>query len=316
MELSVSKQLWIVKRLQTERGKILREALAFAISRVGVRTIDAELAARVDSKYITILAQRGLRGERLFPVPSVIRAVPSVAGYYRLLLGISGKQYERNGLGKWLRVERGEQVTLSHEEIEALCGQLTSLACQLLEGISADVSDQLLHELTLLTLGAQLDGAYRTVLGQQGAIAVREIILRIIEERSPSGLRRTSQSIEYTNAAGRRMVVKFGSDPDVQVFEIQGRRSRRPVLAIEVKSGTDASNLLNRLGEAEKSHLKLRGTGIVRWTIVGVPLDESEARQRSPNTDRFFVLSDLLPEQGSAYEAFKRDLVSLLVLKE
>ena len=32
----------------------------------------------------------------------------------------------------------------------------------------------------------------------------------------------------------------------------------RPLVAIEVKAGTDASNIHNRIGEAEKSHLKAR----------------------------------------------------------
>jgi hypothetical protein len=47
--------------------------------------------------------------------------------------------------------------------------------------------------------------------------------------------------------------VRFGSDPDVSITQ-QLKSQQRKLVAIELKGGTDVSNVWNRLGEAEKSH--------------------------------------------------------------
>ena len=68
----------------------------------------------------------------------------------------------------------------------------------------------------------------------------------------------------------------------------------QPVLAIEVKAGTDASNRLNRLGEAEKSHLKARTDGHTQfWTIVRVNYTQAEVRANSPTTQQFWHLDQI-----------------------
>ena len=42
-------------------------------------------------------------------------------------------------------------------------------------------------------------------------------------------------------------------------------------IAIEIKGGTDVSNLHNRLGEAEKSHQNARLLGFTQfWTIINL----------------------------------------------
>ncbi len=68
----------------------------------------------------------------------------------------------------------------------------------------------------------------------------------------------------------------------------------QPVLAIEVKAGTDASNRLNRLGEAEKSHLKAKGRGHTRyWTIVRVKYTPAEVKANSPTTQEYWHLDEI-----------------------
>lgn len=81
------------------------------------------------------------------------------------------------------------------------------------------------------------------------------------------------------------MKIRFGSDPDILVSERSGNQYRH-LLAIEVKGGSDPSNIHNRLGEAEKSHLKLSASGVLRWTIIGIPVDKQTARMHSPSTNR------------------------------
>ncbi|MBU6402419.1 MAG: XcyI family restriction endonuclease [Verrucomicrobia bacterium] len=101
------------------------------------------------------------------------------------------------------------------------------------------------------------------------------------------------------------------------------RRSRRNdrswnklknVVAIEVKGGTDKSNIWNRLGEAEKSHQSAKQRGFVEfWTIYNVPnLDLAKAREKSPTTNRFYSLSQLCAEDTEAFADFRDRLVSLV----
>lgn len=276
--------------------------------------IDQELHRMVPHRHLDKLAGYGLRGEILFPVPCIIKAQPAVSGYYRLVLGISGKDYGRRGLGKWIQVEKGERADVSDQEIRSLCETLIAVAGQFLEGINRGVSEELFHEMALLTLGAQLDGSYRVMIGQQAVAAMRYIIENILKDK---GITTSAKDnlIQFTNAAGRLVEIQFGSDPDILVTEYT-KGQPRYVLAVEVKGGTDPSNIHNRLGEAEKSHLKLVAAGVWRWTVVGVAIDEETARQRSPSTNRFYVMSDLIAETGPEYESFRRDLISVLGLPE
>ncbi|HFK2659888.1 TPA: XcyI family restriction endonuclease, partial [Escherichia coli] len=90
----------------------------------------------------------------------------------------------------------------------------------------------------------------------------------------------------------------------------------RNVVAIEVKSGTDVSNIHNRIGEAEKSHQKARARGYTEcWTVINVSrLDMAKARSESPSTDRFYSLTELSLREGEQYEDFKMRVLSLTAI--
>ncbi|WP_027356881.1 XcyI family restriction endonuclease [Desulfofundulus thermocisternus] len=312
-----TKQLWIIGRLKSERGKILRDALKEAVEKVGVQTIDRELHDLVSSSALTKLGAFGLRGEILFAVPCLIKEKPSVSGYYRLVLGFSQKEYGRKGLGKWVEIEKRKNVSVSEDEIQELCATLIRAGEQLLNGVSNrdNITEDFFHELTLLTLGAQLDGSYRGIIGRNAVAVIRDLIMDIIKPRQPGDFQEKENEIEFNNAAGRRVKIRFGSDPDILISEYSGNQYRH-LLAVEVKGGGDPSNIHNRLGEAEKSHLKLSASGVLRWTIVGVPVDEQTARQRSPSTNRFYAISNLVTHESQEYESFRRELISILGLPE
>lgn len=100
------------------------------------------------------------------------------------------------------------------------------------------------------------------------------------------------------NSSGRMVLVEFFSDPDVRITE-KLPSAVRPIVSIELKGGTDFSNIHNRLGEAEKSHQKARNRGFFEfWTVVRVDIDETAAKQESPTTSRFFHL-DRISRQGT-----------------
>lgn len=315
--LTPTKQLWVISRLRSERGRILRDALREAVGRVGVQTIDQELHNLVSADALNKLGAFGLRGEVLFAVPCLIKEKLTLSGYYRLVLGISQKEYGRKGLDKWVKIEKGENLVVSESEMRDLCVALIKAGEQLLSVVSSkdNITEDFFHELALLTLGAQLDGSYRVIVGQKAVAVVRELIEGIIKSKDPDGFQEKENEIEFNNAAGRRVRIRFGADPDILVSERSGNQYRH-LLAIEVKGGGDPSNIHNRLGEAEKSHLKLSASGVLRWTIAGVPVDGQIARMRSPSTNRFYAISNLLIDGGQEYESFRRELISILGLPE
>jgi hypothetical protein len=120
--------------------------------------------------------------------------------------------------------------------------------------------------------------------------------------------------LELRNAANRKVVIAFSADPDISIVEDVSAKSLRNIVAIEIKGGGDQSNIWNRLGEAEKSHQSAKQRGFVEfWTIFNVPkLDVAKAHEKSPTTNRFYSLSELLVASSPAFEEFRDRLVSLV----
>jgi hypothetical protein len=67
-------------------------------------------------------------------------------------------------------------------------------------------------------------------------------------------------------------------------------------------------------GEAEKSHQSAKQRGFVEfWTIYNLAtLDLAKAREKSPTTNRFYSLPELLTSSSNAFEDFRDRLVSLV----
>ena len=73
-------QASIALDLEKLRKLVLQEALADTVGRLDVRTVNAELDAIVPSADLAQLASRGIRGELLFAVPSILQANPRLLG--------------------------------------------------------------------------------------------------------------------------------------------------------------------------------------------------------------------------------------------
>ena len=207
--------------------------------------------------------------------------------------------------------EKGELSEANKKRLPELCEQLIKSACVLVEGIGTErISRELLDDLTLLTLGPQLRGGANVRIGITGIVKVFEVIHSIVEK---SALSSSPDRIEIRNAAGRKVLIEFAPDPDIIIREEMAPENYRNIIAVEVKGGTDFSNIHNRLGEAEKSHQKARQQGYVEcWTVINVDrLDMNTARQESPSTNRFYRLSDLRTEAGSEFEDFRNRIISL-----
>lgn len=296
------------------RTLYLQDALFSTIEDMDIAVVDTELNKMVPASCLKALARHGLRGELLFPVPAVLSRNPYLLGYYRLLLGFSQKSFYsgETGIGSFKGMEeRGVISKLALARLPVLCMSLINACAQLLEGIGAErVTKELLDDLTLLTVGPQLRGGANVKIGAAGIVKVFEIIHEIVRHAT---INSNPSQIEIRNAAGRKVLIEFAPDPDIIIREEMAVNTFRNIIAIEIKGGTDFSNIHNRIGEAEKSHQKARLAGYHEcWTVVNVDrINMVMARKESPSTNRFYCISKLLVPQNEEYEDFKNRIVSL-----
>ena len=292
----------------------LNDALQATIGEMAIPDIDRELAVYVPAHSLSALAKHGLRGETIFPVPVVLTANPRLLGYYRLLYGYSQKEFysTATGLGRFRSMEeRGSLSKSASPDLVGLCQDMCEAGAHLLAGIGAhNVGLDLLNDLTLLTLGPQLRGGANV---RKGTAGIRTVFNAIEEIVRASVTTLGSTRIELRNAAGRQVLIEFAADPDIIIREEMRPGTYRNFVAIEVKAGSDFSNIHNRIGEAEKSHRKAKTTGFVEcWTVVNVDnIDMIMAQKESPTTDRFYRISDLIAAEGNDYQDFRDRIVSL-----
>lgn len=310
-ELQVSFAL----QLKEFRNLWLQDALLETVGGLEISTVDAELSKFVPKADLKALASRGLRGELVFAVPTVLQANPHLLGYYRLLLGYSQKEFYGTGFGiaslKSMETS-GKINTKSQVGINELCSALCKAASHLVKNLdSTNLTLDLLDDLALLTVGPQMRGGVNNKLGQKG---IKDVFLVIQEILSHAIINHTNEAIEIKNSSGRDVWVEFAADPDIVIREEMSETNFRRILAIEVKSGTDISNIHNRIGEAEKSHQKAKKEGYpVCWTVVNVQkLDIAKAKTESPTTNTFYSLKSLLSRKGSEYEEFKQNIISMV----
>ena len=307
-------QIEFAAALSEIRRLHLQDALSETVSGLTVPEIDKELATHVPAKSLAALAGHGLRGEMMFPVPVVLAANPRLLGYYRLLYGYSQKIFYEKGTGlsrfKGME-ERGKMAPRYKKELPALCDVMCQAGAELLAGIgSTKISAALLDDLTLLTLGPQLRGGANV---RRGTAGIRVVFNAIHEIVQVAVVRLEDTKIEIRNAAGRTVLIEFAPDPDIIIREEMRSGNYSQKIAIEVKAGSDFSNIHNRIGEAEKSHQKAKAAGYVEcWTVVNVDnIDVAMAHKESPTTNRFYRISDLIAESGNDYQDFRDRVITL-----
>lgn len=304
----------LARQFQAIEKEYLQEALLTTAENIPILERDRQLAEYVGEKGLTLLGKYGLRGELLFAIPSILEENPKLLGYYRLLLGHSQKVFytTATGLSRFKKMEETGRVSSQNQEmIPLLCRRINEQAFLLARALDT-ISRERLNHLTILTLGPQLRGGTNNRIGQQAILNVFEIIHKIVEKQVIEELS-TPTLIVLKNASGRNVFIRFASDPDI-VIEEETSGEPHLILAIEIKGGTDQSNIHNRIGEAEKSHQKAKGKGFSKfWTIVNtLAFDEGKARQESPTTNRFYRLDDLQNDSSPEYLHFKEQIVLLV----
>ena len=275
--------------------------------------LDKELRRYAPSGSLRKVASFGLRGELFFPVPCLLRARPSLLGYYRLLYGFSQKEfYQPSAFALFKRLEERNQISNSAKpHIPELCKSLAEAGRVFVENLD-DLSVQTIRDLQMMTLGAQLRGSRNTRLGKTATAEVFGLIEGLVGPYIES---KTQQALEVSNDSGRKVSVLFSSDPDIAITQ-ELPSGVRSLVSIEIKGGTDVSNIHNRIGEAEKSHQKAKLQGFSElWTILGASVNPAMASSESPSTTRFYTLSKLRDESSEERKDFRDQLHSLIGIK-
>lgn len=284
-------QIAFYYRLQELRNLYLTDAFKRTIEKLDIKKLDRELNTHVKPERLARVASYGLRGEVFFPIPYLLETNPFLLGYYRLLYGLSQKEfYSKGPFGSFKGFEeRGEIREKLRPMINGLCRSLIKTGEFLVENID-DISLNIVHDLQMLTLGPQFRGSENTRIGRE---AVREFFNVIKKIVSDYIVDTTKRSLLIENDSGRKIIIEFSNDPDVRILQILPDRSQK-ILSIEIKGGTDVSNIHNRLGEAEKSHLKAKNLGYPQfWTVLNIDVDLAKAKSESPTTTRFFNLETI-----------------------
>ena len=299
--------------LVNARRTKLQPALNAAVKAVGVAAIDQDLQRLVPAGVLTHLASLGLRGERVFPVPAIIKHAPPLIGYYRMLLGLSQKEFgqsQRLGYAAWVNAERTGR--LSPDLIGALdqfCSALINPLVQLVT-VMNQFDDRDLSDLSLLTLGPTLQGGRNTVIGSRAAAEVFQALRSLV---APFTVFDSPRLIRFQTPSGRNFELIPASDPDIAIDEGIGKQTA-PLIAIEIKGGKDISNAYNRAGEAEKSHIsaKLRGYNH-RWTIIHMSgLDRRRVCQKTPSSTEVFEAADIIQQSGGDWMKFQQKLKRII----
>jgi hypothetical protein len=310
-------QVSIYSRLQALRERYLIDSLKKTVEAedFDLRVVDRELAKYADAKSLKRIASFGLRGEVFFSVPYVLGRNPFLLGYYRLLLGFSRKAfYEQGPFKQFAGLEdQGKVKEPQQRQISALCVSLSRSASMLAEWINP-ITLGIVNELQMLTLGPQFRGSKNVLLGQEAIDQFFNLLAVMLEPYKPTIKGRT---MTLKNDSSLPVEIRFGSDPDVSVIQ-ELKSQKRKLVAIEIKGGTDVSNVWNRLGEAEKSHQTARRQGFNElWTVlrVDVVTDAAvlkRAGEKSPSTTHFFYLDRILHGTTEEGKKFRQLLGSIV----
>ena len=307
---AAARQIRFHQLLVAARKTWLHDALSEALKAADPATLKTQLMAYVPVEAQRVLAGARIRDEVVFPTPVILEEKPTLVGYYRLLLGSPQKTFY-NGATGMQRFKRMETDGVINDKLrdalpefcKAMSGPLAELVAQL----SPQITDRDIAELPLLTFGSFLQGQNNVAIGAQ---ATKDVFLAVAEIVKPFIHHHDERTIQVINASERTVRISLASDPDIRIEEEFGSKSIRKV-ALEIKGGTDVSNVHNRAGEAEKSHQKARGKGFRDfWTIISTKgVNLATLRSESPTTMSWFDAAQVLGRKGNDWDDFRNRIV-------
>jgi len=306
-----SRQVRFHQLLVAARKTWLSDALGEALRIIDPATLKKQITEFVPAESQKILAAAGIRDEHVFPTPIVLETKPTLVGYYRLLLGSPQKSFydSGTGLGRFKSMEMdGILRPPQKAALPDFCAAMSKPLADLVAQVSPQITKRDVSELQLITLGSFFQGQNNVAIGKQ---ATKDVFLAVADIVKPFIVARDERSLTVKNASGRVVRITLASDPDIRIEEEYGEKSDAKV-AIEIKGGTDFSNVHNRAGEAEKSQQKARGKGYRDfWTIIALKgVDMRTLRGESPTTTSWFDVAEVLGRQGTSWDEFQNRIAN------
>lgn len=303
------KQVYAAAFLAHVRKTGLHKVVRDAVKTIDSKVFRDETVAYAPARGLAALQGTNVRDEEVFATPSVLCAAPGALAYYRLLLGISQKRfYQRTtGLNVFKAMEERQVITpAAAARVPDLCAALNSGIARLLHILPAASLSIDIAQLPLLTLGAQADGSWRIQIGNKATKQVFDALKKIVRSARKEYVE-TESSITVTNDSGREVTLMLAPDPDVVIRE-ESDGATLYKAAIEVKGGTDYSNIHSRVGEAEKSHQRARQEGAADcWAVMHLGhADMKKIRKESPATREWIDLAGVLASAGTDWTRLVR----------
>lgn len=265
----------------------------------------------------------------VFCHPRVLFEQPKLLIYYRTLALISQKGLSTLVGGEVAKIENGDVAKIAEEKLNRIVITLNCLISMLIAAAS-DLQLRDLPGLQFASAGATIQGSWNNEIGSAGEAAVRTILLRHLQSQISQIVWKDSKSTEFdmsrlTEALDRvgdiRILrlqtghhVVFASEPDISLRDSMDL----PVLAIEVKAGSDPAAALERLGAAMKSFENDRNANPQVKTVYVVRSMTQELRKRIDENNPFdytFSLADLLSDERTQ-RTFGNIVVSLVLGKK
>lgn len=302
------KQVYVAAFLARVRQTGLHEAVRAAARSIPAAVLRAEIAQFAPVLGLQTVQGSAIRDEEVFATPTLLRRSPGALAYYRLLLGISQKQFytTASGLNVFKSMEERQLIrSVADPLIDDLCLDLNAAMAVLMQALPHATLRYDIDQLPLLTLGAQADGSWRGQIGEKATTGVFEAMKAVVKGQGKP-FTETDVSITVVNNSGREVTLALAPDPDLVIRE-DVQKSLVYKAAIEIKGGADQANLHNRVGEAEKSHQKARADGAQDcWTVI----DLSKAnlailKKESPTTREWLDLNEVLAQTGAGWLRLK-----------
>lgn len=262
----------------------------------------------VDSAALERISAKGLDPLHVFCHPRVITEQPRLLLYYRTLALISQKGLSTLIGGNIAAIESGKQQELNAEWTHKVAVTLNSILSAIVT-TSADINASDLPGFQFASAGTTIQGAWNNAIGEEGEMTVRKILVNQLKDELLQIVWRDGSTTDYSASLHANLIdridevrilrlnqghhLRFSSEPDVSLRD----QSDLPLVAIEVKAGTDAAGALERLGAAMKSFENDRNANPRVKTVYVVRCLTPELQKRISHNKPFdytFGLLDLM----------------------
>ena len=243
--------------------------------------------------------------------PKVISEQPRLLLYYRTLSLVPQKGLIKLVGGNIAKIEEGRAETIPADWCRKVTLTINSLLSALTHA-AAEMKQSYLAGLQFAAIGATIQGSWNNKVGKDGEVQVKTILANHLRKEISQVVWKNQTSWEYDKEKHEFLIdsiedvriirlkdgyhLFFSSEPDVSLRDPDDV----PVLAIEVKAGTDKPGALERFGAGIKSFERDRDLNPRVKTVYVVRAMTQELRRRIQQGNPFdhtFGLAELVTDE-------------------